>query len=72
MYGGVFQELAGSYFLCKKLRGEEVVVHAILLTGARLARGAGDGVCGKSVRFRAAAECCFTGSGGTGYYDEGA
>ena len=60
MHGGVLQELACCYFGSEHLRAEEVVVHAILLTGAGGAGGAGDGVGGEAVGLGTAAKRCFT------------
>ena len=71
VYGGVLQKLSRSHFGGKDFRGKEVVVYAVLLAGAGLAGGAGDGVGGEAFCFCAAAEGGFAGAGGAGDDEEG-
>ena len=70
VHGGVLQEFASCHLGGKYLRGEEVVVDSVLLTGARLAGGAGDGIGCESVLFGAAAQGGFAAAGGTRYDEE--
>lgn len=67
MYGSVFQEFSGLHFGGECFRRQEMVVYAILFTGTRGARGAGNGVACEPCGLSAAAERCFAGTGWPGY-----